>query len=33
MMPFWTMFWVIVWPIVLISLAILFYVLSGKSEQ
>jgi hypothetical protein len=32
-MPFWTLFWVIIPPIVLIALAIVFYVLSGKPEQ
>lgn len=32
-MPFWTLFWVIVPPIVLIGSAIVFYILTGKKEE
>jgi len=32
-MPFWTLFWVIVPPIVLIVSAIIFYILTGKNKE
>lgn|GEM_PF-6927914 len=32
-MPFWTLFWVIVPPVVLIAAAIVFYVQAGKDKE
>jgi len=32
-MPFWTLFWVVVPPIVLVSLAVIFYIISGKDKE
>jgi hypothetical protein len=32
-MPFWTIFWVIVPPVILIGTAIGYYILSGKKEE
>ena len=32
-MPVWTLFWVIVPPIVLIVLAIVFFIRAGKKEE
>lgn len=31
-MPFWTLFWVIVPPVVLLAMAIVFFVRSGGEE-
>jgi hypothetical protein len=32
-MPFWTKFWVIVPPIVLLVITIIFYIASGKKRE
>ena len=32
-MPFWTQFWVIVPPIVLLAITIIFYIVSGKKRE
>ena len=32
-MPFWTLFWVIIPPIVLISIAIIFFAVTGKKKE
>jgi hypothetical protein len=32
-MPFWTKFWVIVPPIVLLAITIIFYIVSGKKRE
>ena len=32
-MPFWTLFWVIVPPVVLIVSAVTFYILTGKKKE
>ena len=32
-MPFWTYFWVIVPPVVLISTSIIFYFVTGNEED
>jgi hypothetical protein len=32
-MPFWTKFWVIVPPIVLLVITIIFYIVSGKKRE
>lgn len=33
MMPFWTIFWVAVPPILLMALAVLFYIRTGKEDE
>jgi hypothetical protein len=32
-MPFWTLFWLIVPPIVLLATGIIFFVLTGKEKK